>query len=106
MVSCSAKGDVAVRVRSKNWQWFVRALNLDRAFQWLPGETVSIKQLFLWRKLYHDGSSSAISAGEPAVSVSELAEAMKQICELQRLGKKTMGAEVLKEPVEIARPRK
>lgn len=38
---------------------------------------------------------------------SELADAMKQIWELQRmLGKMTMEAEVLKEAVEIARSRK
>ena len=38
---------------------------------------------------------------------SELADAMKQIWALQRmLGKMTMGAELLKGPVEIARARK
>ena len=78
-----------------------------------PGHSVSVvarrhginpNQLFHWRKLYQDGSLSAVSAGEAVVPASELADAMKQIRELQRmLGKKTMEAEVLKEAVEIAR---
>ena len=81
-----------------------------------PGYSVSVvarrhginpNQLFHWRKLYQDGSLSAVSAGEAVVPASELADAMKQIRELQRmLGKKTMEAEVLKEAVEIARSRK
>lgn len=81
-----------------------------------PGQSVSVvarrnginaNQLFLWRKLYQEGSLSAVSAGEAVVPASELNDALKQIRELQRmLGKKTMEAEVLKEAVEIARSRK
>lgn len=55
---------------------------------------INPNQLFHWRKLYQDGSLSAVSAGEAVVPASELADAMKQIRELQRmLGKKTMEAE-------------
>lgn len=81
-----------------------------------PGHSVSLvarqhginpNQLFHWRKLYQDGSLSAVSAGEAVVPASELAEAAKQIRELQRLlGKKTMEVEILKEAVEIAQSRK
>ncbi|WP_420893700.1 IS3 family transposase [Pseudomonas veronii] len=81
-----------------------------------PGQSVSVvarrnginaNQLFLWRKLYQDGSLSAVSTGEAVVPASELSDALKQIRELQRmLGKKTMEAEILKEAVEIARSRK
>ncbi len=81
-----------------------------------PGQSVSVvarrnginpNQLFHWRKLYQDGSLSAVSAGEAVVPASQLADALKQIRELQRmLGKKTMEAEILKEAVEIARSRK
>lgn len=81
-----------------------------------PGHSVSVvarrhginpNQLFHWRKLYQDGSLSAVSAGEAVVPASELADALKQIHELQRmLGKKTMEAEILREAVEIARSRK
>lgn len=81
-----------------------------------PGKSVSVvarrnginaNLLFLWRnKLYQDGSLSAVSAGEAVVPASELSDALKQIRELQRmLGKSTIEAEILKEAVEIARPR-
>ena len=74
-----------------------------------PGMTVSLvarqhgvaaSQLFLWRKQYQEGSLTAVAAGEQVVPASELAAAMKQIKELQRLlGKKTMENELLKEAV-------
>lgn len=52
-------------------------------------------QLFHWRKLYQDGSLSAVKAGEEVVSASELADVLKQIRELQRmLGEKTMEHEI------------
>ncbi|STT69058.1 IS2 transposase [Klebsiella pneumoniae] len=66
-----------------------------------PGMTVSLvarqhgvaaSQLFLWRKQYQEGSLTAVAAGEQVVPASELAAAMKQIKELQRLlGKKNDG---------------
>ncbi|HAO2703370.1 transposase, partial [Escherichia coli] len=78
-----------------------------------PGMTVSpvarqhgvaASQLFLWRKQYQEGSLTAVAAGEQVVPASELAAAMKQIKELQRLlGKKTMENELLKEAVEYGR---
>ncbi|STE70541.1 transposase [Escherichia coli] len=59
---------------------------------------VAASQLFLWRKQYQEGSLTAVAAGEQVVPASELAAAMKQIKELQRLlGKKTMENELLKE---------
>ncbi|MEH4544816.1 IS3 family transposase [Escherichia coli] len=81
-----------------------------------PGMTVSLvarqhgvaaSQLFLWRKQYQEGSLTAVAAGEQVVPASELAAAMKQIKELQRLlGKKTMENELLKEAVEYGRGKK
>ncbi|MEF7273686.1 IS3 family transposase [Escherichia coli] len=81
-----------------------------------PGMTVSLvarqhgvaaSQLFLWRKQYQEGSLTAVAAGEQVVPASELAAAMKQIKELQRLlGKKTMENELLKEAVEYRRGKK
>ncbi|MGF6760525.1 transposase [Paraburkholderia sp. GAS33] len=68
---------------------------------------VNANQVFAWRKLYLDGSLSAVSAGEQVVPASDLAEAMKQIRELQRLlGKKTMEVEILREAVEYGRAKK
>ncbi|WP_440247435.1 IS3 family transposase [Escherichia coli] len=81
-----------------------------------PGMTVSLvarqhgvaaSQLFLWRKQYQEGSLTAVAAGEQIVPASELAAAIKQIKELQRLlGKKTMENELLKEAVEYGRGKK
>ncbi|HBA6914126.1 TPA: IS3 family transposase, partial [Escherichia coli] len=81
-----------------------------------PGMTVSLvarqhgvaaSQLFLWRKQYQEGSLTAVAAGEQVVPASELAAAMKQIKELQRLlGKKTMENELLKDAVEYGRGKK
>ncbi|EGO8355173.1 IS3 family transposase, partial [Escherichia coli] len=81
-----------------------------------PGMTVSLvarqhgvaaSQLFLWRKQYQEGSLTAVAAGEQVVPASELAAAMKQIKELQRLlGKKTMENELLKEAVEYGHAKK
>ncbi|MBB5466332.1 transposase [Paraburkholderia sp. Clong3] len=88
-----------------------------------PGKSVSMvarqhgvnpNQPFHWRKLYQDGSLSAVSAGEEVVPASELSDALKQIRELQRLlgklqrllGKKTMENEILREAVEVAKSRK
>jgi transposase len=68
---------------------------------------VNPNQLFHWRKLYQNGSLSAVSAGEEVVPASELSDALKQIRELQRLlGKKTMENEILKEAVEVMKSRK
>jgi transposase len=78
-----------------------------------PGATVSAvarrhgvnpNQVFAWRKQYEDGSLAAVKAGEAVVPASQLATAMKEIRELQRLlGKKTQEAEILKEAVEYGR---
>lgn len=81
-----------------------------------PGKTVLMvacqqggnpNHLLHWRKLYQDGSLSAVSAGEEVVPASELSDALKQVRELQRLlGKKTMENEILREAVEVMKSRK
>lgn len=64
-------------------------------------------QLFKWKKQYLEGTLNAVAAGENVVPASELAAAIKQINQLQRLlGKKTMEVEILKEAVEYAQSRK
>ncbi|TDY15588.1 transposase [Paraburkholderia sp. BL6665CI2N2] len=59
-----------------------------------PGATVSAvarrhevnpNQVLAWRKQYQDGSLAAVKAGETVVPASQLATAMKEIRELQRL---------------------
>ncbi|MEN2771307.1 IS3 family transposase [Escherichia coli] len=76
-----------------------------------PGMTVSFvarqhgvaaSQLFLWRKQYQEGSLTAVAAGEQVIPASELAAAMKQIKELQRLlGKKRWKMNSLKKPLNM-----
>lgn len=68
------------------------------------GHGVNANQVFGWRKQYQEGSLAAVKAGETVVPASELAAAIKEIKELQRLlGKKTLEVEILKEAVEWGR---
>lgn len=56
---------------------------------------VAASQLFLWRKQYQEDNLMAVASGELVVPASELAAAMKQIKELQRLlDNKTMENEL------------
>ncbi|WP_090812064.1 IS3 family transposase [Paraburkholderia tuberum] len=94
--------------RRRRWSAEEKLAMVRESFE--PGKSVSMvarqhgvnpKQLFHWRKLYQDGSLSAVSAGEEVVPASELSDALKQIRELQRLlGKKTMENEILRDAVE------
>jgi transposase len=85
---------------------------VQEAFE--PGATVSAvarrhglnaNQVFAWRKQYEEGSLAAVKAGGAVVPASQLAAAMKEIRDLQRLlGKKTQEAEILRElPPDHAR---
>ena len=81
-----------------------------------PGVTVSLvarrngiqpNQLFAWRKLAAQGALTATSAQEEVVAASEYRALQDQVRELQRLlGKKTMEAEILKEALDVAAPKK
>ena len=76
-----------------------------------PGMTVSLvarqhgvaaSQLFLWRKQYQEGSLTAVTAGEQIVPASELAAAIRQIKERQRLlGTKRWKMNSLKKPLNM-----
>ena len=81
-----------------------------------PGVTVSLvarrngiqpNQLFAWRKLAAQGALTATSAQEEVVAASEYQALQGQVRELQRLlGKKTMEAEILREALDVAAPKK
>ena len=100
--------------RRRRWSAEEKLSMVRESFE--PGKSVSMvarvhglnpNQLFQWRKLYQDGSLSAVSAGEEVVPASELGDALKQIKELQRLlGKKTMENELPREAVEVMKSRK
>jgi len=81
-----------------------------------PGVTVSLvarrngiqpNQLFGWRKLAAQGALTATSAQEEVVAASAYRALQGQVRELQRLlGKKTMEAEILKDALDLAAPKK
>jgi transposase len=81
-----------------------------------PGMSVSMvarrhgvapNMVFSWRRLYADGALSAVGAGEEVVPASDFKALQQQVRELQRLlGKKTMENEILRDALEIARPKK
>ena len=100
--------------RRRRWSVDEKLALVRESFE--AGKTVSMvarqhglnpNQLFYWRKLYQDGSLSAVAAGEEVVAASQLAEALRQVKELQRmLGKKTMEVEILREAMALDRPKK
>jgi transposase len=68
---------------------------------------VSASLLFRWRRLMEQGGLEGLGADERVVPESDVKQLQAQVRELQRLlGKKTMEVEVLKEAVELARPKK
>ena len=81
-----------------------------------PGATVSLvarrhgvgpNQLFTWRRLAAQGALTAAAADEEVIPASEHRALQQQVRELQRLlGKKTLEAEILKEALELAGPKK
>ena len=81
-----------------------------------PGVTVRLvarrngiqpNQLFAWRKLAAQGALTATSAQDEVVAASEYRALQGQVRELQRLlGKKTMEAEILREALDVAAPKK
>ncbi|SDF39340.1 transposase, partial [Myxococcus virescens] len=68
---------------------------------------LSASMLFHWRRLAEEGSMSSLGADEAVVPESEVKRLQAQVRELERLlGKKTMENEILKEALELARPKK
>ena len=81
-----------------------------------PGASVSLvarrhgvnpNQLFTWRRLAAHGALTAAAAGEEVVPASDDRALQEQIRELHRLlGKKTLEAEILREALQHADPKK
>jgi transposase len=68
---------------------------------------VSPSLLFGWRRLMAEGGFEAVRADEEVVPSSRVRELEAKVRELERLlGRKTMEAEVLREALEQARPKK
>jgi transposase len=81
-----------------------------------PGASVSLvarrhgvnpNQLFTWRRLAAHGALTAAAAGEAVVPASDYRALQEQVRELHRLlGKKTLEAEILREALQHAGPKK
>ncbi|MBX6386216.1 MAG: transposase [Microbispora sp.] len=68
---------------------------------------VNPNQLFTWRRLAAQGAFTAAAAGEEVVPASDYRALQQQIRELHRLlGKKPLEAEILKEALQHADPKK
>jgi transposase len=68
---------------------------------------VSPSLLFGWRRRMAEGGLEAVRADEDVVAASRLRELEAKVRELERLlGRKTMEAEILREALEQARPKK
>jgi transposase len=81
-----------------------------------PGMTVSAvarlygvapSLLFQWRRRMSEGGQEAVRADEEVVPLSRVRELENRVRELERLlGRKTMETEILREALEVARPKK
>ena len=68
---------------------------------------ISPSQLFAWKRRMLEGGHTAVQADEDVVGASQVRELEKRVRDLERRrGTKTMEAEVLKEALDLARPRK
>ena len=68
---------------------------------------VAPSQLFGWKRRMLEGGLQAVAADEDVVGGSQVRGLEKRVRELERLlGRKTMENEILKEALELARPKK
>ncbi len=92
--------------RRRRWSPSEKVRMVEETYE--PGSTVSLvarrhgvaaNQLFTWRRLAAQGALTAAGAEEEVVPASDYRALQNQIRELHRLlGKKTLEAEILREP--------
>jgi putative transposase len=100
--------------RRRRWSAAEKLRLIEEAMQ--PGSSVSLvarqagvapSQLFGWRRRMLEGGQAAIQADEDVVGASRVRELEKRVRDLERLlGRKTMETEILKEALDLARPKK
>jgi transposase len=100
--------------RRRRWSVTEKVRLVEEAMQ--PGMSVSYvarqagispSQLFAWKRRMLEGGHAAVQADEDVVGASHVRELEKRVRDLERmLGKKTMEAEILKEALDLARPKK
>jgi transposase len=100
--------------RRRRWSAAEKIRLVEEAMQ--PGMSVSLvarragiapSQLFAWKRRMIEGGHSAVAADEDVVGTSRVRELEKRVRDLERLlGRKTMEVEILKEALDVARPKK
>lgn len=100
--------------RRRRWSVAEKVRLVEEAMQ--PGTSVSYvarragispSQLFAWKRRMLEGGHAAVEADEDVVGTSRVRELEKRVRDLERmLGKKTMEAEILKEALDLSRPKK
>ena len=100
--------------RRRRWSVAEKVRLVEETMQ--PGHSVSLvarragiapSQLFAWKRRMLEGGTVAVQADEDVVAASRIRDLEKRVRDLERmLGKKTMEAEILKEALAIANPKK
>lgn len=100
--------------RRRRWSVAEKVRLVEEAMQ--PGMSVSYvarragispSQLFAWKRRMLEGGHAAVEADEDVVAASRVRVLEKRVRDLERmLGRKTMENEILKEAIEVARPKK
>jgi transposase len=100
--------------RRRRWSAAEKVRLVEEAMQ--PGMSVSFvarqagispSQLFAWKRRMLEGGHAAVQADEDVVGASRVRDLEKRVRDLERLlGRKTMENEILKEALDVARPKK
>lgn len=100
--------------RRRRWSAAEKVRLVEEAMQ--PGSSVSAvarqhgiapSQLFSWKRRMLEGGLQAVAADEDVVGTSQVRDLERRVRELERLlGRKTMENEILKEALDLARPKK
>jgi transposase len=100
--------------RRRRWSTSEKVRLVEEAMQ--PGMSVSFvarqagispSQLFAWKRRMLEGGHAAVQADEDVVGASRVRNLEKRVRNLEcLLGRKTMENEILKEALDVARPKK
>lgn len=100
--------------RRRRWTVAEKIRLVEEAMQ--PGFSVSYvarragiapSQLFAWKRRMLEGGTTAVQADDDVVAAARVRELEKRVRDLERmLGRKTMEAEILREALELAAPKK
>lgn len=100
--------------RRRRWSTSEKVRLVEEAMQ--PGMRVSFvarqagispSQLFAWKRRMLEGGHAAVQADEDVVGASRVRDLEKRVRNLEcLLGRKTMENEILKEALDVARPKK